>query len=210
MGLATRDVIGIPGVEKLSASDLRAIVSVADSLDINADWLLAIEKFESNFNPKAINTASGATGAIQFMPSTAGLLGTSTAALRSMSLAAQQKYVHAYLLPHKRSLKTLEDTYLAVFFPGAIGQDDSYVVGSKDGSSFQQAIYRQNASFDKKEIGTIRRSDIVSTIRAVYNSGKGRPRVPVPGASELWRTGLILAIAGGASYGIVQWGLKRN
>lgn len=213
MSLAKRDVIGIPGVEKLSQADLRAIVSVADSLGWNADWLIAIEKFESNFDPKARNKFSGATGAIQWMPGpngSAAKLGTSTDALFNMSLAEQQQYVYAYLLPFKNQVHSLEDAYLAVFFPKAIGQPDSYIVGSKEGSDFQQAVYRQNSAFDKLGTGAIRREDIVSTIRAVYNSGKGRPRVPVDLTSGLWRLLLILGLTGGASYGIVKWGLQRN
>lgn len=210
MSLTKRDVIGIPGVEKLSQADLRAIVSVADSLGIDADWLLAVEKFESGFNPKAVNPSSGATGAIQFMPSTAAKLGTSTTALKNMSLAEQQTYVYQYLLPYKGRMKSLEDTYLAIFFPSAMGQADSYIVGSKEGSDFQQAVYRQNSAFDKLGTGAIRRENIVSTIRAVYNSGKGRPRVPVDLSSGLQRNLLILGLFGAASYGIVKWGLTRN
>lgn len=213
MSLATRDVIGIPGVEKLSQAQLRSIVSVADSLGWDADWILAIEKFESNFDPKATNPSSGATGAIQFMPGpngSAARLGTSTDALRHMSLIDQQQYVYAYFLPFKNQVHSLEDAYLAVFFPKAMGQSDSFIVGSRDGSDFQKAVYRQNSGFDRSGSGVIRRADIVSTIRAVYNSGKGRPRVPVDVSSGLWRLLLSLAIAGGASYGLVKWGLSRN
>jgi len=209
MSLATRDVIGIPGVEKLSAADHRAIISVADSLGFDPDWLYAVEKFESNFDPKAVNKSSGATGAIQFMPKTAIDLGTSVQALRGMSLAEQQTYVYKYLLGFGR-FRSLEDLYLAVFFPRAMGQPDDFIVGKRDGSGFEKAVYTQNAGFDRAGTGVIRRGDIVSTIRAVYNSGKGRPRVPVPLASELWRNLLILGLAGGASYGLVKWGLSRN
>lgn len=209
-----RDVIGIPGVEKLSPDDLRAIVNTADSLGIDPDWLLAVEKFESGLNPKAVNQYSGATGAIQFMPSTAKNLGTTVEALKLMSLAEQQKYVFAYLNGFKGRMKSLEDTYLAVFFPKAIGQSDDYVVGIKEGGTdFQKAVYKQNAGFDKSGSGQITRGNIVSTIRSVYNSGKGRPRVPVPGALAApgggFRVGLYLALFGVAAYGIYQWGISK-
>src|SRR5215831_3832942 len=129
-----RDVIGIPGVEKLSSSDLKAIVDTADKLGVDPDYLLAVEKFESGFNPKSVNAASGATGAIQFMPATASKLGTSVNALYNMSLADQQQYVYDYLLPFRGRIGTLENLYLAEFFPGAMGQSDDYVVGKSDGS----------------------------------------------------------------------------
>ncbi len=207
-----RDVIGIPGVEKLAPEDLKAIVDTADSLGIDPDWLLAIEKFESGLNPKAVNSSSGATGAIQFMPNTAANLGTSTAALKQMSLQEQQKYVYAYLLPFKSRLKSLEDTYLAVFFPAAIGQSDDYIVGIKPGNggtSFQNIVYVQNEGFDSSQTGYVRRSDIVSTIRSVYRSGSGRPRIPVPGSEGLWRTLLYFGTAGVATAFIVKWGLSK-
>lgn len=210
-----RDVIGIPGVEKLSPEDLGAIVSTADSLGIDPDWLLAIEKFESGLNPKAVNSSSGATGAIQFMPGpngSAARLGTSTEALKQMTLQEQQKYVYAYLLPFKSRLKSLEDTYLAVFFPAAIGQSDDYVVGispDNGGSSFQNAVYNQNKGFDSSSTGYVRRSDIVSTIRSVYRSGSGRPRIPVPGSEALWRTLALFGAAGIATAFIVKWGLSK-
>ncbi len=207
-----RDVIGIPGVEKLAPDDLAAIVATADSLGIDPDWLLSVEKFESGFNPKAVNSSSGATGAIQFMPGASGSairLGTTTEALKQMNLAEQQKYVYAYLLPFKSRLKSLEDTYLAVFWPSAIGQLDSYVIANQDGTSFEQAVYRQNKGFDSSGSGQITRSDIVSTIRSVYRSGSGRPRIPVPGSEGLWRTLALFGAAGIATAFIVKWGLSK-
>ena len=50
--------------------------------------------FESRLNPQAVNPISGATGLIQFMPSTARG-GTTTAVLKRMSNVQQLDYVLA-------------------------------------------------------------------------------------------------------------------
>jgi hypothetical protein len=73
-------------------------------------YLMAIMSFESDgFNPAARNELSGATGLIQFMPSTAKELGTATDALARMSAEDQLDYVAAYFAPFKGRLNTLED-----------------------------------------------------------------------------------------------------
>lgn len=202
----SRTVAGYPGLEKVSPAALRAIVDTADSLGIDPDWLLAVEKFESGFRPDAVNQYSGATGAIQFMPSTAKRLGTSVEELRIMPLEGQQKYVYDYLAGFKGRMKSLEDTYLAVFMPTLMGQSDDAVAGIREGGSdFQTAVYHQNAGFDSSGSGVITRGDIVRTIRNVAASANGRPRVEVPG-SNFFRTALYLALFGVGAWGIVKWG----
>lgn len=204
----TRTVAGYPGLEKVSPEALRAIVDTADSLGIEPDWLLAVEKFESGFNPAAVNQYSGATGAIQFMPSTAQRLGTSTAALRNMNLQEQQKYVYAYLSGFRGAMKSLDDVYLAVFMPSLIGKSDDAVAGLREGGSdFQTAVYHQNAGFDSSGSGVITRGDIVRTIRSVAASANGRPRVEVPG-SNFFRSVIYLSLFGVASWGIYRWGVS--
>jgi len=176
-------LLAVPGIENLGPDGRRAIVSIASSLGTNPDFLVTIGSFESahSFAPSKRNP-SGATGIIQIMPSTAKKLGTTTDAIAKLS---QEAYIlgpmYQYFLPFKGRLKTLEDTYLAVFFPAAMGQSDSYVVGIKEGgTAFQAAVYKQNAGFDSGNTGKITRGDIVRTIRSVYNAGKAKGRVPVP------------------------------
>jgi len=77
--------------------------------------------FESGWNPQAVNKRSGATGLIQFMPSTARGLGTTTAAIKAMSALEQMPLVERYLRPYARKgLHTAERLYMAVFYPAAI------------------------------------------------------------------------------------------
>jgi len=119
--------------------------------------------------------------------------------------------VYKYLAGFKGRMKSLEDTYLAVFFPLAMGKSDDYVVGRESDTGFSQAVYKQNAGFDSKKTGVITRGDIVGTIRAVFNAGKSRPRIPVPGAPLLsgggvpfWALmlGVVALTAAGVAYSL--------
>ena len=62
-------------------------------LQIRPNWLMFVMYFESRLNHRAVNRISGATGLIQFMPSTARGLGTTTDALFNMSNVDQLYYV---------------------------------------------------------------------------------------------------------------------
>ena len=55
--------------------------SICNKLQISPEWLLAVMYIESRINPYAVNKYTNATGLIQFMPSTAKSLGTTTAEL---------------------------------------------------------------------------------------------------------------------------------
>ncbi|HBC04295.1 MAG TPA: hypothetical protein DC015_08915, partial [Aequorivita sp.] len=67
--------------DKLPTSQRAEIInklnSVAANLGIDVNWLMAVINFESagTFSPSIQNKYSGATGLIQFMPSTAKSLG---------------------------------------------------------------------------------------------------------------------------------------
>jgi len=95
------------------------IARVARELGTRPEWLAAIINAESGFNPVAVNSSTGATGLLQFMPSTAEHLGTSTSELASMSAIEQMQWVRAYFWPYRGKLKTPQSVYLAVFYPAA-------------------------------------------------------------------------------------------
>ena len=95
--------------------------NISNELGIDANWLMFVMWFESRLNPKAVNPISGATGLIQFMPSTARSLGTTTDVLKRMNNVQQLDYVLAYLRPYKGRMKHWIDVYLAVFYPKAMG-----------------------------------------------------------------------------------------
>lgn len=129
---------------------LAKVEEISSKLGIKSEWLMAVMAFESGLNPKSVNNQSGATGLIQFMPSTAKALGTSTSALKSMSNVQQLDYVYKYLVTYKGKMTNLAHVYLTVFYPAAVGKPDSYVIGAK-GSK----ISEQNPALRSSNSGTV-------------------------------------------------------
>jgi hypothetical protein len=101
------------------------LAQAAAAIGIDASWLANVMNFESGGNPQARNKYSSATGLIQFMPSTAARLGTTTDALYAMTGAQQMPYVVKYFAPYKGKLHSQEDVYMAVFYPAYIGMPDA-------------------------------------------------------------------------------------
>ena len=142
--------------------------NICTELRIEANWLMFVMWFESRLNPQAVNPISGATGLIQFMPSTARGLGTTTAVLKRMSNVQQLDYVLAYLRPYKGRMKTWVDVYLAVFYPRAMG-NPNFVITS-DIVAKQNKIFDLNRDLDisVKEIETALRKQIPEKYRKDY------------------------------------------
>ena len=78
--------------ERVSPGFVEKVIAIGLELDINPNHLMAAMAFETGgtFSPSKKNAAgSGATGLIQFMPSTARDLDTTVEALAAMSAEAQ-------------------------------------------------------------------------------------------------------------------------
>lgn len=102
------------------ASYASEIVAVAQRLGADPHTLANLINFESGGRTTAINPTSGASGLIQFMPSTARRLGTTVEAIRKMSAAQQMVYVEKYLRPYKGKLTSPVAVYMSVFYPVAM------------------------------------------------------------------------------------------
>ncbi len=145
--------------------EIRAICS---KLECDPNHLMAAIAFETgeSFSPSIRNHLSGATGLIQFMETTALGLGTSTAELAAMPAAAQLDYVYQYLKPFKKALKTLEDLYVAILWPGAVGKPNNHVLFAEGG-----AEYAQNKGLDTDKDGTITKGEAAAKVRAKLKRG---------------------------------------
>jgi hypothetical protein len=129
--------LGYP-VYNVTKGDVQLIQDSADYFGFRPEWLANLINFESagTFNP-AITNSIGATGLIQFMGTTAPSIGTTTAALRTMTFAQQMVYVNKYIymwyktkkwvdvqgVPIKNKL-TQPDLFMMIFYPAAIGNPD--------------------------------------------------------------------------------------
>jgi hypothetical protein len=166
---------GVIWSNKVSPEFIASVKWIADALEMPEDgvnMLMACMAWESGrtFSPSVKNAAgSGATGLIQFMPSTAKTLGTTVNALAKMSDIDQLNYVYKYFAGYKGRLKNLGDVYMAILWPGGVGKLDSYVLWDKD---TRPTTYRQNSGLDVNKDGVITRAECLVKIRQLYEEGK--------------------------------------
>ncbi|HWV15332.1 MAG TPA: hypothetical protein VN030_07850 [Cellvibrio sp.] len=148
------------------------VVEICKYLDVAPDYLMSCMAFETGetFSPSIKNAAgSGATGLIQFMPSTAKSLGTTVIKLGEMTAVEQLEYVKMYFTPYKGKLKKLEDVYMAILYPAAISRSVDHVLfeaGTK--------AYDQNKGFDANKDGKITLQEISAKVRQKYEIGLRR------------------------------------
>ena len=114
----------------LSAGFYNKVVNISSRLNCSPDALMALMNSESGISTTARNKHGGATGLIQFMPSTAKSLGTSTTELQYMSAEEQLVYVEKYLQRAKRSAGFKDSDkidagtwYALVFLPARARRD---------------------------------------------------------------------------------------
>jgi hypothetical protein len=134
------------------------------------------------FSPSIRNPESGATGLIQFMPSTAANLGTTVAALATMTQTAQLAYVERYFKgvftshPTNAPLRRV-DYYLAVFWPAAIGAPMDHKI-----TEFPSSAYRANKNaFDPEHKGYITVADLDYMLRAWGGEHVEKKKSPAAG-----------------------------
>ena len=129
-------------VYNVSMSDLKKLQNVSDKYGFPVEWLANLINHETagTYNP-AITNSIGATGLIQFLPSTASTYGTTTEKLRKMSFSQQLDYVEKYLDKGLKSKDLLDengkvkptfnqgDLFMLIFYPVSVG-NPNYVFPS--------------------------------------------------------------------------------
>ncbi|HEX8905679.1 MAG TPA: transglycosylase SLT domain-containing protein, partial [Longimicrobiaceae bacterium] len=136
-----RDDFPVDHIERVTPEFVQEVVEMGGRLNLEPLHLLAIMSFESGLKPDAVNPQSKATGLIQFLRSTAKDLGTTTAALKEMSAVEQLEFVEKYFKQFKKKFathNTLEDAYMAVLFPAAIGKGADHVLFRKGTTAYEQ------------------------------------------------------------------------
>ncbi len=180
--------INVPGVKNLTQGQVDAVIAAAKRLSIDPDWLFTVISFETGgtFSPTVRNKAgSGAFGLIQFMPSTAkALLKTSTndeAVQKGLAMSFTEQ-LNKMVVPYLSGppLKSLEDVYLKIFYPAAMGKANDYVVGRLSDGGFSAKVYTQNKGFDREGKGYITRADITRKIRSIYENAGGIAEITAP------------------------------
>lgn len=142
-------------------------------LGIEPSYLMACMAFETaaTFSPSIKNAAgSGAVGLIQFMPQTAFALGTTDDELEAMTQEEQLDYVLAYFNWAKGKLTTLEDVYMTILWPSAIGKPLDYVLFDKANHK-RPKRYIQNAGLDFNKDGLITKAEATRRVRSFLEVG---------------------------------------
>jgi len=178
------------------------VKKISANLGIDPNWLMAIMYFESakTFSPSITNSI-GATGLIQFIPSTASSLGTSTSELRKMTAVQQLDYVEKYLARYKGKYKNYIDVYFAVFFPLAIGKPDDWVIQAKGISA--SAVYNSNPAFRVLKDGKIRVWEVKKVMLEKLPSewiNNGSFALAVKSYKNYIGVGILLIVAGATLY----------
>lgn len=194
-------LVDVPGSDLVTQDFKDKVMHIADTLAVNPNFLMAVMSFETggSFSPKQKNIAgSGAVGLIQFMPATAKSLGTSTAALEAMSAEDQLDVVARYLSPYKNKLKTVEDTYMSVLYPSAIGKGSDYVLFKRGTKA-----YAQNSGLDNDHDGNVTVGEAASKIRQ-------RLGASVVGTGEVLRRGVNSPEVGRLQSELIDLGYMRS
>ena len=164
-------LLPVPGIEKVSDAFKQKVIQIASDLKVNPNFLMAVMSFESGetFSPSIKNAAgSGAVGLIQFMPATAKQLGTTTAALAAMTAEDQLDFVAKYFRQFKKPLLTIEDVYMAVLLPSAIGKGSDFVLFRKPSKAFDQ-----NKGLDINKNGLITVGEAADKVRKKLGAAGG-------------------------------------
>lgn len=144
------------------------VIVISTKLGCDPSHLTSAMAFETgeSFSPSIRNRQSGATGLIQFMPSTAQSLGTTTADLASMSAIDQLDFVQKYLNPFKNKMNTLSDVYMTILLPSAVGKAEAFVLFRSPTKA-----YRQNQGLDVNHDGQITKGEAASKVQAKLGRG---------------------------------------
>lgn len=172
----------VRGIEKCSEAFKSRVCEIAANIGTDADYLMSTMCFETGgtFSPSIKNAAgSGATGLIQFMPSTAKRLGTTVEALAAMTAEAQLDYVEKYYAPFKGRLNTIEDAYMAVLWPAAVGKPDDHVLFSAGTKT-----YDQNKGLDLDKDGKVTKAEAASRVAQILRTAQDKPAAAAPAATQ--------------------------
>jgi hypothetical protein len=182
--MPTASVLAVPGIGQVDQTFLSTLAEIADQNGWNVDGLAGVISHESGFDPAAHNPQPGqtATGLIQFIESTARKLGTTTAALRSMSALQQLPYVEKFfsMALQGRRPANPADYILATYGRADLtGAPDDQIIDRRDSTDPREAErYRVNAALDAGGKGWIDVGDLRRSMQSTLNAARGQ-RVPI-------------------------------
>lgn len=163
--------------KKVSPELRKRVILTGADFEFEPNWLMAcmafetMETFRPDIRPRRRDgtLVSSAVGLIQFLEATAKALGTTTAALALMTAEKQFDYVWLYFRNSIKTfgpVKTLEDCYMHIHWPTAVGKPNAatmYVKGS--------SAYAANAGLDLDHNAVITKAEAGSLVREKLRRG---------------------------------------
>jgi hypothetical protein len=102
-----------------------------------------------------------AMGMIQFTAATLARFHHTFDTLAALDMEEHARLVVLYLHPQMRKVHSLEDLYLAILYPAAMGLPDEHVVFRGPDAR----AYRQNKGLDRNKDGVVTKGEICAKIR---------------------------------------------
>ena len=155
------------------AAFVAQVNEMAVRLQVKPEWLMITMCFETGgtFRANIKNRYSGATGLIQFIPTTAKRLGTTVTRLGNMSEVNQLAYVEKYFAPYVGKMHSVYDCYVVVFAPAFLGKPEQQVLYRANGkTALDRRRYRYNKTLDVNKDGLITIADVRKQIRRLVPS----------------------------------------
>ena len=172
-------IYGMAWSKKVSAEFTQRIINwcaIKGFDPMSPHWLMACMHFETGgtFSPSIQNGAGAkAFGLIQFMEGAAKDLNVPLDVIRKMDQLTQLdlvfKYFEFWMRAGKRYTQ-LEDFYLTIFYPAAVGKKADEVLFDSTSPKFLKA-YTQNKGFDVNKDGKITVGEICTKIYDTYYKG---------------------------------------
>jgi hypothetical protein len=164
---------------------INKVKDVAKELNCSFIDLLCCMAFETGrtFNP-GIQNSIGATGLIQFIRPTAIGLGTTTDKLAAMTRVEQMDWVLKYFKAgpvRKIAAPSLEDLYMQILWPKAVGKPLDYVL-----FSHPSIAYVQNKGLDANKDGAITKAEAAVKVRNQLSYIRSQ-LLKIPEEAGIWK-----------------------
>ncbi len=155
--------------QKITPAERQKVIDLCEVLGFDPSFLMADMWFESRLDPAAVNSESGASGIIQFTRDTAFRLGTTVEAIRQMDFSEQLGLVRRYFQPYIGRIRTLEDSYMAILMPTAVGESPDFPLMNK--TDLRAKAYFQNKGLDVNQDGIITKAEASSYVIKSLSDG---------------------------------------
>jgi D-alanyl-D-alanine carboxypeptidase len=197
-------VNGTPSSWSTDKAFLDKVKQVSQSINCNYIDLLACIANETGatFDPGLVNSI-GATGLIQFMPTTAKALGTTTDSLKQLTRIDQLdwvlKFYQYFRFTTKAPTPKLQDLYNCIFWPAAVGKPDNYIIAPAGSTVATQnkSLQAADGSITAASVGLAAAKWLPVIQQALANAGEASQPAAAPAGTITTGSGVPLTDGSG-------------